>query len=402
MYGRPDVGASALARWLGSAFEAMGEVAIAQVDLKGFAALRLDDPGSVVNAYLESWTFPTLKNSIWSGVDQILSDMNAKMSIGYVPAWVDDGEKTRGTLWVEGQEVKNRTLGQVYPSWEVVYETKQHRYDLKSQAHHLQSLHRIDLELHGWTHVSPEVQRWGVADDRYENSDWYREFLGTETRPFQQRDWKVQVDLLSKGMKWFKEAFGKTPSVMIPPGHAVSWDTGELVLQEGMSAMCGRSLVLGFGSQARRSRWVKSVDISKSDVILEDTALTLESHDKDIQEKGLVWFKETLEQWQKKGIKHFVSIAELVALIQAAPQVWTRRLDESCEVQLSFPELTEALKAKLRSSLMIPLRVKWPRGYDLPKLPEGWLRLEDGLLGVPLHFSGQKVQVTLTRLEARE
>src|SRR5262249_8331846 len=88
---------------------------VAWHDLAGPLIVRMDDTGGAQNVPLESWTYPKLGEPAWAHVGAELARRKGRVSIGYVPGWVDDGDPARGTLQISGQRVE-RVPGRVHPS----------------------------------------------------------------------------------------------------------------------------------------------------------------------------------------------------------------------------------------------------------------------------------------------
>ena len=397
LYTRADAPWASLSRWLKNGQRQLQHGAWGRAHLKGVAVLRLDDPGSAVGAYLESWTFPTLDSNIWEQVNEVLRNQNASMTVGYVPAWLDDGDVSRGKLSVAGQELTSRPAGAVYPSEDVVYEhaIQKQTYDLQAQAKTLENLSQIDLQLHGFSHITPEVDRWLSADNQYENHDWYREFLGTESKPYQQRDWKVQTQLLEQGQEWFERAFSQKPSVMIPPGHAVSWDTAELVLQQGLLAMCGRHLVLGSGNQARRTRAIASVDMNEIPLPSSAITQTLVLHDLDLHRGGVAWFKSSLEKWEQAGVRRFVSLSELLIHLLSSPSLSWQSVQDTHHLILDVPALPDVLISKLKGNERLEFECYWDHDYVMSTLPEGLNHVSGNLFTLPITGQPQSFKILM-------
>ena len=399
LYARADVSWTSLSRLLRDGQAQLQHGAWGRNHLQGLAALRLDDPGSAVNAYLESWTFPALKPKAWEQVNQVLLDHQANMTVGYVPAWLDDGDESRGALTVNGEVLTSRPAGQVYPSQQVVYEhalTKE-TYDLQTQAKTLAELSQVDLQLHGFSHITPEVERWLSAADKYENHDWYREFLVTESKPYSQRDWNVQVQLLERGQQWFSKAFSQQPSVMIPPGHAVSWDTGELVLKQGMLAMCGRHLVLGSGNQAHRTRAIASVDMNDEPLPSENITQTLVLHDRDIHRGGVEWLESSLTKWERAGVRRFVSLSELLILLLSSPSISWESTARTQHVSIDVPALPAVLLPKLNEGERLEFECQWNRNYVMVDMPEGLVHVSGNLFTLPITGQAQSFKISMLK-----
>ena len=388
LYGRSESSSQDIQQWLIQGLEQL-QHPWARLDTSGIVALRLDDPGSAINIYLETWRFPTLSAERWKQVDETLAQFGARMSVGYVPAWLDDGRPERGELRVNDQVIHPRTMGQVYPSTQVVYQPAKGMassvstssgntssdfdpiYDYRAQAQALKHAQNIELELHGFSHITPEPQRWSTAKNQYENSDWYREFLGTEQRPFVQRSDVVQSELLHKGRQWFYEAFQQWPVAFIPPGHAISWDTPEIAFRKDFIVHCDRHLVFNANGQVRRSRLLYSQDLAeplaKNANAMQPFPAVLYLHDRDLYRENPTWLADHLTRWQLAGVKKFVSLREWADLWLATPKVsFTAK-----QLILESAAWPEALKARVRPQERVSVFLHLPNHKKLGPLPEG-------------------------------
>src|SRR5262249_24274011 len=71
---------------------------VAWLDFERTMVLRMDDPGGAQNIYSRSWCYPKLTVDTWAELGRDLAARQARLSIGYVSAWVDDGDSARGEL----------------------------------------------------------------------------------------------------------------------------------------------------------------------------------------------------------------------------------------------------------------------------------------------------------------
>lgn len=352
LYARDDIRAEELSRWLEMAWEDLQDSAWARLDLSGIGALRLDDPGGPVGRYLEMWRFAPLGEARWRNLLSELEDMDSSLSVAWVPSWLDDG---RGRLLLQGQEPSSRVAGQAHPSHRVRLEDEA-VWDPAAISKLLGNSSRIDLGLHGSTHITPRVKDWLARKDRYENPDLYREFLSTEQLPFQQRDELVQKQLMSEGWQRFDEAFSRSPGFLTPPGHAISWNTAELATARGFAAMSDGSLAMASGNQTHRTRWIATHDVSAIPAEFH-TPLTVMLHDRDFANEG-VSFRELLEPWQDAGVKRWVSLSQLVDLLQVRPELKVDR--GQSQVHLEVPSFTPISRRTVEARLLVDL----PDGVD--------------------------------------
>src|SRR5262249_61372960 len=77
---------------------------VAWLDFEGCLVLRMDDPGGAQNVYLRCWASRKLGEEDWAALGEVLGRRQARLSIGYVSGWVDDGDSFRGRLTVAGRD----------------------------------------------------------------------------------------------------------------------------------------------------------------------------------------------------------------------------------------------------------------------------------------------------------
>lgn len=329
-------------------------------------ALRMDDPGSALAAHLDRWRLPTLSEDTWRSLEQYLLNIKAHLTVAYVGGWVDDGDEKRGTLYHLGKKVTERIPGKIYPSHELRYEHhKEGWYELQKQAEYLKASKTFETELHGYTHISPNIDAWLKARNQDGEADWYREFLGTEQRPFVQRPREVQENLIDLAQQMHLKAFERKAKVMVPPGHAISWDTAEICVAKNLWGMCGRSLVIEKDGIHRRSRLIASFDLNNID---ESNVASLSRvapkvavlHDIDIHRHGVTWLQAKLSMLKAR---RWLSVRELTAMVKFVPEVNINV--QNHQLKLSFPAvdldpLPEHWQQKFNISLPYGLKFKNP------------------------------------------
>ena len=192
--------------------------------------LRMDDPGGAQNIYLRSWRYRKLDHRDWAEIGCVLRSHNARLSVGYVSGWVDDGSPST-TLQIDGSIVK-RTAGQVYPSPLVRYiDGRKDTHDYTAEYRGLLQLREaglLDIAMHGYTHMSSDRQAWVAAPDRYQNLRWFREF--GQDYP----GCAAAEHPLALGMKVIQTFFGESPSTIIFPGETFTDSALETALDLGI------------------------------------------------------------------------------------------------------------------------------------------------------------------------
>ena len=297
--------------------------ALAQLERVG--VLRLDDPGTSQNAYLQTWMYPTMTVSQWRAVQDVLARYDAQMSVGVVVGWVDDGDRERGELWLRGQPLAERVPGRVYPSRLVRY---QHNatgwiYDVEAQARFFQSRPaRLDFEVHGHTHLTPDITSWLAAPDRYRNEDWYREFFIAHVRPPRPRSAPEQLAILDAALAGYQQLFDFPPSTLIPPGHRQSITTAELARLRGFRLVLSRQTTILRRTGTFTSRLVQLADFETDRTTRPGPfPVILYLHDRDIVNRSPRWFEERMKAWRDRGVERFITARELAVRLTLVPDV---------------------------------------------------------------------------------
>ncbi|MGI8461059.1 MAG: hypothetical protein ACR2OC_05390, partial [Solirubrobacterales bacterium] len=66
------------------------------LELEGWLIPRMDDPGSSSSVHLDGWAHRSLGEEEWQAVSADLVALEARITVGYVPGWLDDGDAGRG------------------------------------------------------------------------------------------------------------------------------------------------------------------------------------------------------------------------------------------------------------------------------------------------------------------
>jgi hypothetical protein len=351
--------------------------------LENMVVLRLDDPGSASNMYLEGFIYPEMTVKQWQMVEMTLAKHNAQMTIAYIPAWLDDGDPERGELWINGIPIKKRIPGTIYLSSRVrYYHHPTHQwYDLEKQADYLaeRSSH-LDFQFHGYTHMTPLVDEWLKAPDCYKTDGWHREFLVTEYGdPLGQRPAEVQREIIRRGLEAFYSTFGNRPSVFIPSGHRISYDTPELARQAGFRLFNMWYTTVLNDEGTFTTRLVRTIPTSTSDydtVSNYDTVpspfhegfpVVLFFHDHDIVQNNDNWLDAQLKEWQTKGATRFISLAELEWRLSLIPKLSLNILSNIFTINVKLDDhYLESLRRTTGGEYSFWLNI--PRNYNVKKL----------------------------------
>jgi hypothetical protein len=292
--------------------------AAAWLDLGGTVAVRMDDPGASASVHLDPWSYEKLSASGWEAIGNLLERRDARMTIAYTPGWVDDGDPERGELRVGGRAVE-RSPGAVHPSPRVRYRgSRAPSADCEAEFRAITALRGRGLcsvELHGYTHVHPELERWARAPSRHEKLGWYRE-LGPEIATVV-ADRALSAHPVSLGLELFRRHFDESPSVLVCPGNAWSEDTLDRAHALGLEAVAADGLAVRHGQDFG---WIPGL-VSRPLEAPSARALAVEApvvaclHDRDVALGGIDWMNVWLERWRAAGAERFVDLRELTSVL---------------------------------------------------------------------------------------
>jgi hypothetical protein len=287
----------------------------------------MDDPGSAQSVHHEKYSQVKLGRDEWNQVGKILAKHKARLSIGYVSGWVDDGNPDRGSLTVNGKAVV-REPGRIYASPEVRYEKRDgdntKTYDYQDEYQGIQTLRNADLvevELHGHTHIHPDRKKWLKASDRYSSSRWYREF-NKEAVGFLQT-LSPEKHPLFKGLRAFRSIFGISPSTLICPGEEFTEEVLEKALAQGLNMVSSYYQCIRIDQRLCWAQHVCAPYLDKPDVAWLDSELPVIGyfHDFDLTKNGMKWFDKNLCDWEMAGIKHFITLKDMTDVLQSNFQI---------------------------------------------------------------------------------
>ena len=293
---------------------------VAWLNWENTLVLRMDDPGSSETVYHEIYTCNKLGSEEWAAIGRELQKRKAKITLGYVSGWVDDGNPARGQLTVNGKPIE-RIPGKVHPSPHVKYGVDKEKaqtklYDYESEFQGIQKLRQTGLaevELHGYTHIHPEKETWLAAPDQYTNQSWYREFGRSSVEYL--RNIPAHDHPLNKAIATFEQFFQSQPVALICPGEEFTNDIVVYAQQLGLSVISSYYLAIRINN---RFCWTQHVcapylDLAASEWFDAGLPVVGYFHDFDIAERGVNWFSQCLDAWQHAGAKHIFDLKELAA-----------------------------------------------------------------------------------------
>ena len=327
--------------------------AAAWLDLHGIVALRMDDPGASASVHLDRWSYEKLAPGGWEELGRLLTEADARLTIAYTPGWVDDGDAERGELLVGGHPVE-RVPGRVHPSPSVIYRGRRvPSADCEAEFRAVSELRARALctvEMHGYTHVHPELERWARAPTRHEKVGWYRE-LGPEVASTVRR-WPPSAHPITRGLELFERHFGELPVLLVCPGNACGPESLERAAALGLEAVAADGLAVRRGESFG---WLPGVESGPPDspasrALATETPAMACFHDRDLALQGIGWLGEVLARWRSAGADRFIDLRELTSALglrlglERDPDGW--RLEVARErgpaLARSFPALVRA------------------------------------------------------------
>jgi hypothetical protein len=336
---------------------------VAWLDLAGSLVIRMDDPGGAQNVHLRSWYHPKLGEAQWAAIASDLNERNARMSIAYVPGWVDDGDSARGGLKV-GTRTPRRIPGRVHPSPLVSYEDRAGHgpgtlHDYAGEFRGIQALRAAgagDVELHGYTHMHPDTKLWSQASDRYEVTSWFRELGTTATAAIGAKP--PARHPLALGARALRDYFGVRPTTLVCPGDEYTDGVLERALGFGVCLVSNYHLAIRDGERFCWTTYVCAPYLSEPGADWFNAGVPVVSyfHDRDPVLEGTAWIGRWLDGWHAAGARRMMDLRELASAIG-------RRLHvEATDGDLRLTITTPGASALVRP---LPIGIAWP-GRPLP------------------------------------
>ncbi len=288
-------------------------------DLDGTLVLRMDDPGTAQNVHFEGWAYRELSGEDWDSVANELARRNARLSIGYCPGWVDDGDAAKGRLEVSGSVVR-RTPGAVHPSPAVRYTDVAGLlpgtlHDYSSEYAGIQRLRARglgDVELHGYTHMHPDHTAWATAANRHEEQAWYRELGADASRAIRSRpdsDHPLRLGVAELG-RWFG---GSDPTALICPGDEWTTDVLSTALDLGFRFVSSYYLATRIDGRFCWATQICAPYLDQPDHTWFASGLPVVGyfHDREVSASGVQWLADALDAWTDAGARRLIDFREL-------------------------------------------------------------------------------------------
>jgi hypothetical protein len=206
------------------------------------------------------------------------------------------------------------------------------------------------VEMHGYTHVHPELERWARAPTRHQKLGWYRE-LGPEVAGTLRRK-AAGAHPIARGLELFERHFGEPPSVLVCPGNACGPESLERAFALGLEAVAADGLAVRRGGDLA---WLPGVRNAEPDshgsrslgALIPAVACF---HDRDLAQAGVDWLQRLLARWRSAGADRFIDLRELTSALglrlalDPAPEGWRLEVvrERGPALRRPFPVLVRA------------------------------------------------------------
>ncbi len=247
--------------------------------------LRLDDVGGSLNENLENYRYQKLTEKDWDSIIEVLEKNKAKLVVFYIPGWVDSN-KENTQLFIEGKLIENRECGTIYDSKDVYYIDDDGITDLRSEYEGLKrgiEQGVIEIQSHGYTHLTPYLDEWCNAKDKFTNKKWYKEFkdeVHNREMPIEE-----QRRALRKSTNKIKEFFEIAPTILVPSNNEFSINTKEIAQEFNLELYDIETTFI----------------TSPSNKFKDNELIGASLHDYDLKDKGSSWFDRLIWSWKRKG-----------------------------------------------------------------------------------------------------
>lgn len=298
------------------------------INLENTMVLRMDDPGTCERIYLKGYDSRLMTKNEWKKIKKILAKHNAKLSVMYIPKWIDDANSANGALYINGKKIEKRQPGTIYNSRDVTFirnisGNTQLKYDYSSEYQALCDAFDsglIEIESHGLTHVDPHIDDWFSANDRYSNLAWYHEFRHVYEN-CDVKDSKI-IYILNESYKNIEECFGVLPTTITPSGHEQSRNADILAFEEGYKLFSSGYNATKKSGLIIRNDKIESIffEITKPSISHLESGYPVVGvfHDYDMSTRGKDWIDETIRQWLELGFNKIITLKELAGYLCAS------------------------------------------------------------------------------------
>ncbi|MCB0165114.1 MAG: hypothetical protein KDI79_12860 [Anaerolineae bacterium] len=318
---------------------------LVECNLAGTMVLRMDDPGTCERVYLKGYDTEIMDRQAWQTLIGLLKKHQARLSVMYIPLWVDDANPHNGRLFINGQEIKDRQAGAIYHSKDVCFVKENGHpeprvYDYAAEFLALKEyIHTglIDIESHGLTHIDTNLEGWLAADDRYSNLNWYHEFRHVP----ENKDTAAgeQIRILRDSAKKIEAIFEKLPAAVTPSGHEQSQDSEQIAHTVGYRLFSSEYNTFQKNDHIIRNDKIRSVFLDATaptpSIFHSGYPIVGVFHDYELAQEGVNWLNTVIEAWKEQGITRFISLRELTGYLCASVDAYQEANTFNIEVDIS-------------------------------------------------------------------
>ncbi|MBF0186627.1 MAG: hypothetical protein HQL50_01745 [Magnetococcales bacterium] len=288
---------------------------------EGLGVLRLDDPGSAERVHLEKFNESMPSEEDWQAVLQVLQKEKSHLNVATVPCWVDDGDTSKGRLFLDDAEQTRRTPGEHHPAWMVRYE----RYGADFIHDYIgtfsalrQGLEKglLSILSHGLTHITPDHQRWLAANNRFRKTKWFREFA---------RDCNDLSARIRGSAELIEGYFDTPPTILVPSGHLYTPSTIETCFKEGFSGFSSERLFwpdMPSGANGQCRAIFPHEVLEGMSLIDSGYPLILVLHDYDLSNDAREVMTRIIRTWKERGVRAFIPLETLFLMLSNRMEVW--------------------------------------------------------------------------------
>ena len=315
------------------------------INLEGAMGLRMDDPGSCERVYLKGYDTQILGKDDWNKISRLLKKNKAKLSVMYIPLWLDDANPENGSLFIIGKEIANRMKGTTYYSKDVTFIKRTEnnniiKYDYQTEFNAIMEgirLGSLEIECHGLTHLDTNLEQWLKAKDRYSNLKWYHEFRHViDNRDSTEKE---QRKILKDSAKAIKKVFGFLPVAVTPSGHEQSQNSEHVAHDNGYKLFSSDYNSIRKDDLIIRNDKIKSIFFAGT----EPSSFFFKSgyplvgvfHDYEIVKRGTDWLDGVLKDWKKCGYSKFITLRELAAYLCVSIEAFENQNELCVDIDVS-------------------------------------------------------------------
>ena len=168
----------------------------------------------------------------------------------------------------------------------------------------------VDVQLHGYTHLRPDVDRWVRAPDRHDAVAWYREFDAAAEESVAA---SASEHPLARGVDELAGFFGARPTTVVFPGD--EWTNASLdrALDLGLSFAASYYLALRDGDRLCWCEQVCAPYLDEPDHRWFASGVPIVGyfHARDIATHGVGWLGDLLSRWSEAGATRMIGFDDL-------------------------------------------------------------------------------------------